>query len=74
MVIINGENADAAGMTVTEYLDKAGYDVRVVVVEKNEEIVPKSEYPDTVLKDNDVIEIVAFMGGGSTKRQKGMTK
>lgn len=65
MVIINGENIAAAGMTITEYLDKAQYDIRVVVVERNEEIVPKSEYADTKLQDNDTIEIVAFMGGGS---------
>jgi sulfur carrier protein len=75
MVIINGENIDAAGLTVTEYLEKANYDVRVVVVERNEEIVPKGEYAYTKLEDNDVIEIVAFMGGGQWhKNTKGIDK
>lgn len=64
MVTINGNSVDAAGMTITEYLEKAEYDPRVVVVERNEEIVPKNEYDSTKLSEGDVIEIVTFMGGG----------
>ena len=33
-------------------------------VELNEEILPKAEYAETVLKDGDVLEIVNFVGGG----------
>ena len=36
-----------------------------IAVELNEEILPKTEYVSTVLKDGDVMEIVSFMGGGS---------
>lgn len=64
MVTINGNSVDAVGMTITEYLEKAEYDSRVVVVERNEEIVPKNEYDNTKLSEGDVIEIVTFMGGG----------
>lgn len=64
MVTINGNSVDAVGMTITEYLEKAEYDIRVVVIERNEEIVPKDEYDSTKLAEGDVIEIVAFMGGG----------
>lgn len=64
MVTINGNSVDAAGMTITAYLEKAEYDIRVVVVERNEEIVPKNEYDSTKLSEGDVIEIVTFMGGG----------
>ncbi|MDY3990243.1 MAG: sulfur carrier protein ThiS [Lachnospiraceae bacterium] len=36
----------------------------MVAVELNEKILPKSEYESYVPKDNDVIEIVQFMGDG----------
>ncbi len=64
MVKINGENIEAAGMTISVYLDNSGYDPKTVAVELNEEIVPKTGYEDTVLKDGDVVEIVSFVGGG----------
>lgn len=64
MVRINGKGVDAAGMTITEYLAEADYDERVVVVERNEEIVSKEQYDESVLQEEDVVEIVSFMGGG----------
>lgn len=64
MVKINGKNIEAAGMTISVYLDNSGYDPKVVAVELNEEIVPKSSYGETVLKDGDVVEVVSFVGGG----------
>ena len=42
MVKINGENIEAAGMTISVYLDNSGYDPKTVAVELNEEIVPKT--------------------------------
>ena len=35
-----------------------------VAVERNLEIVPKSAYVTTMLKENDKVEIVHFIGGG----------
>ena len=64
MVKINGEEVNAAGQTLTDYLAAADYDTRRIVVERNEAIVPKEEYGDTVLQEGDVVEIVSFMGGG----------
>ena len=64
MVRINGEEKDAAGKTVAEYVESAGFNVARVVVEVNEAIVPKGRYADTVLRDGDSVEIVCFMGGG----------
>ncbi len=64
MVKINGEERDLAGVTLADYLAGGGYDARRVAVERNEEIVPKSRYAQTVLADGDCIEIVNFVGGG----------
>lgn len=64
MVRINGENIEAAGKTIADYLKEAGYNSTRVAVEQNENIVPKSEYETVVMKDGDVIEVVNFTGGG----------
>ncbi|MBR2736354.1 MAG: sulfur carrier protein ThiS [Firmicutes bacterium] len=49
MVKINGSLQEAAGMTVSEYLKSADFDTRRIVVEKNQMIIPKAEYDQTVL-------------------------
>lgn len=64
MVKVNGKNRDVSGLSVSKCLELLDYDVRTVVVERNMEIVPKTEYDITVIQENDEIEIVSFMGGG----------
>ena len=64
MVRINGEDKAAAGTTVAAYLAEAGYNAARVVVERNGEILPKTQYAETVLREGDSVEIVCFMGGG----------
>lgn len=64
MVRINGNERNAAGMTVAEYLETVDFDQKRIAVERNGEIVFKSQFADTVLCDGDVIEIVSFVGGG----------
>ena len=65
MVHINGKDEAAAGMTIHEYLEKNEYPLQWIVVECNEEIVPKETYAMRKMEDNDVIEIVSFVGGGA---------
>lgn len=64
MVKINGTELDAAGKTVAQYLETTDYNRSRIAVERNGEIVPKSEYESTLLNDGDVIEVVSFVGGG----------
>lgn len=64
MVKINGVHLDTAGITLTEYLQSSGYDVRRIAVEQNGAIIPKSRYKETILTDGDTLEIVSFVGGG----------
>lgn len=65
VVHINGQDTDAAGRTIQEYLEENGYVSGRFVVEYNMKIIPKEDYQKTVLQDGDVVEIVSFMGGGS---------
>ena len=64
MIVINGTEHNAAGMTLADYLAGTTYDPKRIAVEKNGEIVPKAAYGTTVLQDGDVLEIVSFVGGG----------
>ena len=66
MFTVNGTKKELPGVfSVKEYLEQNGYVISQIAVELNEEILPKTEYVITVLKDGDVMEIVSFMGGGS---------
>lgn len=64
MVKINGEELNASGRTIAQYLTENGYDTKRVAVELNGDILPKSQYESTVLNDGDCVEIVSFVGGG----------
>ena len=65
MARINGKDVKTeAGMTVEQYLLKNGYHLDRVALERNGEILQKSKYGDAVIEEQDVIEIVSFVGGG----------
>ena len=36
----------------------------VIVIEHNLNIIPKAEWAETILKENDRVEIICFVGGG----------
>mgnify|MGYP000022461789 FL=1 len=38
--------------------------MKIIVVECNEEIVPRDQYGTFMLHSGDVVEIVSFVGGG----------
>ena len=62
---INGVSKTGyANATVAEMLQREDYKISQVAIELNEQILPKGQYEDTVLKEDDVIEVVSFMGGG----------
>ncbi|WP_413385221.1 sulfur carrier protein ThiS [Bacillus velezensis] len=50
--------------TVQDLLESYQLDQRIVVVERNKEIIEKKNYENTSLCDRDIIEIVHFVGGG----------
>ncbi len=64
MIQVNGTPVEAAGKTLQQYLDTTNYNPARIAVERNGEIVPKRLYGETVLRDDDVIEVVSFVGGG----------
>jgi sulfur carrier protein len=62
---INGETRQIPdALTITGLIDQLGYAGKRIAVEKNGEIVPKSQHPTTVLAADDQLEIVVAVGGG----------
>ncbi len=65
---VNGiEMALEKPVSLEDFLTAQGYDIRTIAVERNEEIVPKETYPEVILQDMDILEVVHFMGGGQAK-------
>ena len=64
MTKINGKTEALAGLNIAEIVEKFGYNKARVAVELNGNIVPKAKYAETVVKENDTLEIVSFVGGG----------
>ncbi len=61
---INGKEIAAEGKTIAQVLRERAIDFSNVAVEKNGQIVPKSQYESVQLTAEDVLEIVSFVGGG----------
>lgn len=64
-MIVNGEEKFIQSrIVVSDYLAENKYNINAVVVEINGRIVPRNDYGKIMLSDSDVIEILAFIGGG----------
>jgi len=64
-ITVNGKVYDIReGTSLLALLDNLDIDPGRVAVEHNMEIVNKNDFNDTVLKENDTLEIITFVGGG----------
>ncbi|MGN1032693.1 MAG: sulfur carrier protein ThiS [Intestinibacter sp.] len=62
---LNGKNIDLSeAITIEKLLKKYDLDPKKVVVEVNMEIVDDEAYSTYLLKNEDVIEVISFVGGG----------
>ncbi len=64
-ITVNGETKNFDGMqSVAELACRLGLDRGKIAIERNLEIIPKSQHDSTELADGDNIEIIHFIGGG----------
>jgi len=65
-MMINGseENLSGGGMTLEMFLEDKGLHPGSVVVERNGEVVERSRFGAVTLDDEDILEILRFVGGG----------
>jgi len=67
-VIINGYDHQLDGpITLSGLVERLGMKADRVAVELNLEIVPRDRWVETKLADGDRLEIVHFVGGGSSR-------
>ncbi len=64
-LLINGEPRQfPAALSVARLVEALELQGKRVAIERNGEIVPRSQYPETTLADGDRLEIVVAVGGG----------
>ncbi len=66
-LVVNGKNADITDtLTISELLAKEDVKMpQMVSVELNGQILKRSEFETTKLKDDDKVEFLYYMGGGT---------
>ncbi|GAX08259.1 MAG TPA: thiamine biosynthesis protein ThiS [Lactobacillus sp.] len=65
MVTVNGEPlAEAAGKNLLTFLQQREAPIDNIVVELNGTIIHRPEYEQTLIKPNDKLELISFVGGG----------
>ncbi len=64
-MIINGKKYEfTENSTISEILKKLDVNKERVVVEVNLNIIHKEEYDSFIVKENDSLEVLSFVGGG----------
>ena len=64
-IILNGEPYSTAdGNTILNLLQEKNVNPDRVVVEYNKNIVPKSDFANVKIAENDALEVLEFVGGG----------
>jgi len=61
---LNGEQKVVAAASIADLIRELGMESRSIAIERNLEVVPKSQYDKTLLEDGDRIEVVHMIGGG----------
>jgi len=61
---INGELHKVKARSLTELIDELTLSGRTIAIERNLEVVPRSQYATTMLSEGDRIELVHMIGGG----------
>ena len=64
-ITLNGKKLEVEqGTKLLELLEQKGLEPERVVIEYNYDILKKENWESTVLKENDNLEVLRFVGGG----------
>ena len=64
-ITLNGDEREIpAGLTVLDLLAHLDLHERMVVVERNREILRRDQYGEVIVAAGDTLELVHFVGGG----------
>ena len=64
LIRVNGEEYDVVAETTIEKLLQILNKKGTLVVSLNQTVCPKSQHPQTELKNGDTLDIISIIGGG----------
>ncbi|MBT0817818.1 sulfur carrier protein ThiS [Campylobacter lari] len=63
-MIINGQKLELKELRFMDYVKEKQLKIEFIALELNGEIISKDKFENLILKENDKVEIVTFVGGG----------
>ncbi len=63
-MVVNGVTVPFAPGSLLQYLEREGFNLSQIVVERNLEIITREHFDEVALAPEDEINILHFMGGG----------
>ncbi|EAC1839918.1 sulfur carrier protein ThiS [Campylobacter lari] len=63
-MIINGQKLELKELKFMDYVQEKQLKIEFIALELNGEIIPRDKFENLILKENDKVEIVTFVGGG----------
>lgn len=63
-IVVNGLKEEISVQSIYNYLISKDIKPQMVVVEHNEDIIDRQRWDDVILGENDILEIIKFVGGG----------
>lgn len=64
-ITLNGEKVELEGsISLIDLLLMKGLDPNRIVIEHNYQVLEKKDWEKTIIKENDNLEILRFVGGG----------
>lgn len=64
-ITVNGKELSVnPDITLTALIEEFEIEEQGMAIELNMEVVPKSRYKETLIKNNDTLEIIRMTGGG----------
>lgn len=63
-IVVNGQGQSCPPCSVLELIERRKLSRRALVVELNGAILTDEQWPMIQLKDDDVLELLTFVGGG----------
>ncbi|EAK5530221.1 sulfur carrier protein ThiS [Campylobacter lari] len=63
-MIVNGQKLELKELRFMDYVKEKQLKIEFIALELNGEIIPRDKFENLILKENDKVEIVTFVGGG----------
>ena len=63
-ITVNGDSETIDACSIPEFLEVRVLNGDGVVVEHNHRIVRRERWPEVLLRENDNLEVLSFVGGG----------